>query len=268
MDKQELLIKYNNEDKLLISKLLDKINETKRQNKITVTDFLNLYEQKILQEILNKLKVNNYKLYGVCEQAERKVIIIYPEKLEEVFENHLPNIENFINIIRIKLPNEDKGKFVHKNYLGSLMKLGIKREKIGDILVDENGADIIAKQDISNYLLNSLKELKRFSKSEISLVKLENIRKPNIQKEEFKILVSSLRLDSIVSELAKCSRTKSNEIIINQRVYLNFIIETKNSKEIKTKDIITIRGKGRFEIKQILGTSKKGKQIILIEKFK
>ena len=268
MNKQELLKKYNEEEKLLISKVLDKIKFVKEKNKIETTDFLNIYEQRITQEILNKIQEKNYILYGGFEEAERKLLLFYPEKLEDVFQNKNLKVKQYINAVRIVLPNPIKGKYIHKNYLSGLIKLGVKREKIGDIIVDEEGADILVKTDIKNFLLQNLPELKRFSKSEIREIEIDKLRKPNIQKEEITIIVPSLRLDSIVAELANVSRNKACTFITSERVIVNYIAETKTSKEVKIKDTITIRGKGRFIVKSQIGISKKGKQIVKIEKFK
>ena len=80
-----------------------------------------------------------------------------------------------MKIIRIKLPNDLKGKYEHRNYLGALIKLGIKREKIGDILVRDDGADIIIKSDIAEYTKNDLKTLTRFQKSNIEIENIENL---------------------------------------------------------------------------------------------
>ena len=268
MNKQELLKKYNEEEKLLISKVLDKIKFVKGKNRVEITDFLNMYEQKIVKDILNKIQEENYILYGGFEAAERKLILFYPEKLENIFQEKIPNCNQYINTVRIELPNEMHGKYVHKNYLSGLMKLGVKREKIGDIIVADDGADILVKPDVLKFLLQNLPELKRFSKSEIKQIEIENLRKPNIQKEEITIIVPSLRLDSIVAELANISRNKATTFITSERVLVNYMVETKTSKEIKIEDTITIRGKGRYVVKKQIGTSKKGKQIIKIEKFK
>ena len=101
------------------------------------------------------------------------------------------------------------------------MKLGIKREKIGDILVFEDGADIVCCNEISKYILNSLPQLKRFSKSKIEKLNITNIRKQEIKKEQKRITVSSLRIDNIISEIVNCSRNESSKILEDQRVMVN-----------------------------------------------
>ena len=85
--------------------------------------------------------------------------------------------------------------------------------------------------------------------------------------ETYKIIVSSLRLDLIVSELIRKSRNRAKEFIINERVFINHKNEIKLTKEVKEEDLITIRGKGRFKISRILGNTQKGKIILEIEKY-
>ncbi len=262
---RNVLNKWKKEDeKLILSKVMDKINFCETRNKIQVTDFLDLGQKQLICNFLNKQKVKNYKFYGGFEEAERVLAVFYPEKLEDLMQNI--NFNEYIKVIRITLPNENKGKYTHKNYLGALMKLGLKREKIGDIVVDEDGADIIIKEDILKFLITNLSQLTRFQKSKIEEIKLKELRKTIIQKEKMTITVSSMRIDNIVAELAKCSRNKANELLEQERVLVNYEVITKTTKQIKEGDKITIRGKGRFEIKQILGNTRKGRIMVEIEK--
>ena len=85
--------------------------------------------------------------------------------------------------------------------------------------------------------------------------------------EEIKIIVPSLRLDNIVSDLARTSRSKAAQIIAQERVFVNGQNETKLSKQLKLNDVITIRGKGRFIIKEFSGTTRSGRTVLLIEKY-
>lgn len=268
MQRNDIINKYKDEeDKLLVAKILDKINLAKTRNQIVYTDFLNMHQKVISQEILNLQKEKNYKFFTPCEEAEKPVLIIYPDKYSEVIENNKYNYSNIAEVVRIKLPKENKEKYVHKDYLSGIMKLGIKREKVGDIFVFDDGADIIVNKEISKYLLESLNQLTRFSKAKIEKIDIAEIRKPEIKKEIIDIRVSSLRLDNIISELAHFSRTKANEIILEQRVFINYINENNNSKLVKENDIVVIRGKGKFNILKIDGQTKKGKIILVVEHY-
>ena len=189
----------------------------------------------------------------------------YPEKFnEQVVEKNLSSI---VQIIRIELPDDLIGKYTHRDYLGAVMKLGVKREKVGDIIVENNGADIIIDKEIAKFLEQNLSELTRFSKSTITVEDIQNLRNVEVKKEEIEIIVASLRLDNVASELARCSRSKIIEIMNTERVFVNFQVETKKTKQIKEGDMITIRGKGRFFIKEIIGQTRSGRTILKVEKF-
>ena len=267
MDKQLILNKYSKqEDKLLISKMLDKMKLVKTRNSIQYLDFLDLYAQNMLYKIIKQEEIKSYVFSGAIEEAERKILLFYPEKLSELIKKDYKKILP-IKAIRIKLPKQMYGQYNHRDYLGGLIKLGIKREKIGDILVFEDGADIIILEEIEKFLLNNLVSLTRFNKSEIKEIELENIRKKKINKRELKIIVPSLRIDAVIAEVLRTSREKAEEFLEEGRVFLNYEQISKGTKQIKEKDILTIRGKGKFEIGSREGTTKSGRIKIIVEQF-
>lgn len=254
----------NNEEELLISKIKDKINYTKTKNKITYTDFLNLEEKSKIENFLRMQINKNYFFFGGNENTQRGVYIFYPDKIdEEIVRN---NLKDIFEIIKIKNPKEEN--YEHRVYLSALMKLGIKREKIGEIVVYENGADIIVFKENSSYIENGLKQLTRFKKSDIRISSLDELVNKEIEFEEFSIIVSSIRLDCFVAEIAKCSRNKSEEYIELGKVFINSIQELKSSKKINIKDTITIRGKGKFIFDEIIKETSKNKYILNIKKYK
>ncbi len=122
-------------------------------------------------------------------------------------------------------------------------------------------------KDFSEILKNELPILTRFENSRIYIKDISDIRKKEIKVEEISIIVSSLRLDNIVSDLARTSRSKAVQIINQERVFINGQNETKISKQLKLNDIITIRGKGRFIIKEFIGTTRSGRTVVKIEKY-
>lgn len=267
MDKGLILNKYSKpEDKLLISKMLDKIELSRTKNRIEHTDFLDVYQKHVLEKILKQEHIQNYIITGATEDAERAIIVFYPDKLKEVVSLNYKKILPIV-CIRINLPKEMYGKYTHRDYLGGLIKLGIKREKIGDIYVFNDGADILILNEISKFIFTNINSLTRFSKSKIEKIDLEYIREKQVNKEEFKIIVSSMRLDCVISELLKTSRGKAEEIIKEQRVFVNFESVEKLTKQIKENDLITVRGKGRFEISKIDGTTKSERIKLIINKY-
>ena len=266
MNKQQTLNEYKNyDDRILLSFILDKIKFTQTKNKIENTNFLDMYQISLVENFLKKISYSNYILWGGYENAERKVLIVYPDKLNEKIV--AKNYSKIMSIVRIQLPEIEFGKYTHRNYLGGITKLGIERDKVGDILVGREGADIIVLNDAKKFLLQELPLLTRFENSNITEENIESLNKIDPKIEEVKIIVPSLRLDNFVSDLARTSRTKALDIIKNERVLVNGKLETKTSKQIKEKDVITIRGKGRFVVKGLEGSTRSGRKIIAIEKF-
>lgn len=254
----------NSEYKLLIAKVIDKYEFSKTKNKITYTDFLNISEISVVKKLLKEERIQNYIIYGGKEETDRSLLIFYPEKFsKEMVEK---NFEKIFEVIRIKLPNNIK--YEHREFLSGIMKLGIIREKFGDIIVTDFGADIIVLSEISNILLNDLKTLTRFRKSEITIQSIKDLSLLENEYEDINIIVSSIRLDNFVAELANCSRNNSEEIINEGRVFINSINEFKASKKINVNDIITIRGKGKFIFDGIEKETRSGRYLLNMRKYK
>lgn len=268
MDRKLILEKYKKpEEKLLVSKFFDKIEIVNKTNKVETTDFLNELEQNILQKVINLIQFENYEFFGGYKDSDRKIIIIYPEKMKEIFKNNNFKYDTIISVFRVLIPKVEQANFNHSVYRGGIIKLGIKREKIGDIVVYDSGADILVKKETEKFLYANLKSLTRFSSADIEIVKINEIEEIEKKFEIIKIITSSLRLDNIVSELAKTSRNKASEILLQERVFVNYENEMKNTKQVKEKDVISIRGKGKFIIDEIIGNTKKGNFIINVKKY-
>ena len=249
---------------LLISKINDKIKFCTTKNKITYTDFLTMPEKVKIEKYLKAIHFHNYFFFGARENADREILIFYPEKLSE--DIVMKNINSIIVGIRITLPNSLKGTFEHRDFLSGIMKLGLVREKIGDILVRDYGADIIVLKENSEYLKNNIILLTRFRKSNIEIIDISEITPLENKFEEFSIIINSMRIDNIVSEITHSSRNKTEEIINQERVTVNYELVEKCSKTIKVSDIIVIKGYGKFIIGDFIRNTSSGKLVINIKK--
>lgn len=271
MNKQELLKQFpKEEDKLLIAKIVDKLNFVHTRNQVQTSEFLDSYQQTAVTKMLNQCKESNYSLEGGYSDAERKILFLFPEKLQEVFQNEQTKntvVSQNIKVISIILPQELQGSYRHSEYLGGIMKLGIKREKIGDIIVNEQGADILVQNDMVDYLQTHLQDLTRFQKSTISVKELSELTILPVTKEAVTILIPQMRLDVVVSEILHLSRSKANEMISNERVFVNYELKTKNAYTLKSGDVLTVRGKGKYEIGEVLSQTAKGKLRLEIQKY-
>ena len=268
LTRQEVLNKFFNEDdRFLVSKLFDKIDVVLKRKSIQYTDFLDMRQRQLIEKVLNDTKTTNYVAFGGFLNSERTIIVLYPEKLEELFNNKQFSFDSVMSVIRISLPNELKGLYSHRDYLGAIIKIGMKREKVGDIIVSKNGADIIVLKGAEEYILSGLQELTRFKKAQFELLKLENLNVEEPKTEKISIIIPSMRIDSIVSDIVKTSRAKALELIKEERVFVNHQLIEKGAKEVKQDDIITVRGKGRFKVGSVLSSTKKGNLVVEIEKY-
>lgn len=268
MNRQEILNKYiNDDDRLLVSKLLDKIEFVNKRNSVEHTDFLDMRQRQLLERVMLELKISNYVATGGYKTAERTVLVIYPEKLEEIIKNDQFDYNTIFEVVRINLPNELKGIYSHRDYLGAIIKIGMKREKVGDIITSKDGADLIVLKESEKYIISGLKELTRFSKAIFQSLGIEklNIEEPKTQLID--IIIPSMRIDSIVSEIIRTSRAKAVTIIKEERVFINHELVTKGAKEVKENDMITVRGKGRFKIGKIINNTRKGNLVLEVEKY-
>lgn len=251
--------------KLLEAKINDQYQFAISKNKITHTDFFNQAQKRLAEKFLQENKIQNYMFFGGNGQdSERNILLFFPEKFSQ--EMVIKNYEKILSVLKIHLPRELE--YEHRIYLSGLMKLGIKREKVGDILDYPNGADIIVLNEVADFLENSLPELTRFKSAKIERISIFDVQ-PKLQEfEEFSIIVSSMRLDNFVAELARTSRTKATEIMNEQRVLVNYEIEMKASRKIATNDVINIRGKGKFIVGEIERQTRSEKLVVQIKKYK
>lgn len=250
----------NKEDKILLFKVLDKINESTRNNESVCTNFFNINQINLIKQYIN---YTNIYITGGKECNERNLLLIC---------NNNDDIENLLisNISYIKIEYEKFFKNVnisHRDVLGSILSLGVSRELIGDIYVSNNISYVIVKKEISKYLIDNLTKIRNIK------VKLNEINKDElvcdiIDEKEGKILVSSMRLDNIISSFLNISRTKVNCYFEENKVFVNWKNENKKDKVVKIEDVISIRGIGRIIIKESVGISKKGKIILNVKIYK
>ena len=256
----------NKEEKIILAKLNDKIRLCKTKNKLVNTEFLNMYQENIIRKELERIKAKNYTLTGGYSEAESKILIMYPEKITE--EMAKENITSIIKVIKIQLPNEQKGKYQHRDYLGTIMQFGLERERIGDIIVYEDEAYVIVLSENAQYIKDSLQTTKKFKKSKIEIIDIVEMKVKKPEFEEIKISVSSQRLDNFISEICKISRSETTRLIASELVSINCKIETKQTKTVEIGDILIIRGKGKFIVSDFLDINRKGKQVVIVKKYK
>mgnify|MGYP003574951750 CR=1 FL=1 len=225
-----------------------------------LTDFLDPREQHILKTLIGENGSITYKLFGGISEGERKRALIMPDYF-------LPTEKEFqINLFEIDYPI----KFVsieHPQVLGSIMSLGLKRGKFGDILMKDGRVQFFAASEISDYLKSNLESIGRASIRLKELALEEAITTDELWMEQA-ITVSSLRLDTIISGIHHISRQKSQLFIQQGLVKVNWTSIENVSFECAEGDLLSVRGYGRVKILSIEGRTKKDKWRIVVGKQK
>ena len=238
-------------EQFLIAKIVDKIKSYEKTGKVISTQFLDPAELIEIEKLINK--VPNY-CFGGYENAERKIIVIGTDDIEDAKEK--------IQIITI----DSNKNLLHREVLGSLLGLGIKREVLGDILIKENRADIFVVDEIVQYILQNFQKVGR-EKVKVYVNTYDNLIESTVQSKEFKTTVASLRIDAIISAGIGISREISSKLIQNQKVKLNYKLLESTSKKISVGDKISIRGYGRIELVEVLGETRKDRIRVVLKKY-
>lgn len=241
-----------------VRKIADKAMYVSKNYMAAVTEFTNPYVADLCIPIIKNYNIK-YKPFPSFLHGERKVFILYPEYLESADE------DEFVTALRIFNKSKFK-KLNHKDYLGSLMSLGIDRNKTGDIYVYDDYADIILHNDISDYVMYNLEKIGN-NKIEAEKIKAEDV---NFKEQEHVILnitSSSMRLDNIVKHITNTSREIASNMVKSGNVKVNWQTEERTSHELQENDMVSISRYGRFKIYRHNGLTKSGKNKIEIKHY-
>lgn len=244
------------EKKLLVSKCEDLLKRAKKSGEALFSAFLDPSERAYIKKFLKAPDGVSFGFSGGFPDAERSMFYACPD-WEEFAEPPLS---------AVLISSNGREELSHRDFLGSLMGLGISREVTGDILVKGNDALVFLKEDIAEYVIYNLTSIGR-ARVKCSLYdgNLEEFIKKEVKEEA--VNVSSLRLDCVIAGAYRVSRTISSELIRQGRVKVNFEECFKNDLKLGDGDLISVRGFGRIRYLGVSGTSKKGRLYVSIERY-
>ena len=242
------------EEKILLALADDKARQRDNKNILTHTGFLSMAEQALLEQTHP-----DGSFFGGYEDADRRMLFFLPDWMEH------PEDGDSICIVRASLP-KGSPKLTHRDFLGSLLGLGIDRSVIGDILVQEDGADILAASDMADYIVQNYVQAGRASVS-CEILPLSGMRLPQLDVKECRDTVASLRLDSIAASMFSLSRGKAQEAIRQGLVAVNNRQILKPDHFLEEGDKVSLRGKGKAVLTRIGGKSRKDRDCIVFQRY-
>ena len=195
---------FRPEEKEFIDHALNWIEQVKDSYAPKLTDFLDPRQQQIITTLLGQNDEVQIEFSGGVKGAERKRAFLFPDY-------YSPEQSDFqLSLFEIIYPK----KFItleHRQVLGTLMSLGLKREKFGDILIQNDQIQFVAAEEIETYLTVNLEKVGRASVAikKISFTEAIQVEESWIEHHD---TVSSLRLDTILATALNVSRQKAQAL--------------------------------------------------------
>lgn len=266
-------------DALLLAQIEDKIRQSDDWSVMTSGDFLDMHQKKVVMDYARSRKLPVRMLfYGGYPDAERCMPVFLPDYIQwepdqaEEGAEVPEEISQLLRVVRVKVPKGGR-TLTHRDYLGSVLGLGIDREVTGDILVRGQedsvgcGADIIVEAEIAEFIELNYDKAGR-TNLEVSILPIEELCLGTVNIIQKQDTVASLRLDSIVASAFALSRAKAAEAIRRGLVSVNSLEALKVDMEIEESDKIVLRGKGKVVLTQVGGVSRKDRTRIVFDIYK
>lgn len=239
---------------LLRDRLFDTVNICERTARPKFLGFLSLEERAFCEKLVEKTNAD-YKFFGGFEEAQRVMLGCFPD---------WDDSKSF-PITAVTASFRKMDNVSHRDVLGSLMGLGLKREAVGDILIGDSSAVIFLTDETVDYVMSQITKIGRVG---VTLKKGFTEPLPMAGKlEAFSVTVASERLDCVVSALIGVSRNKATEKIEQSLVTVNSVVTEKVTSKINNGDVISVRSKGKFIIEALEDRTKKDRLILKYKKY-
>ena len=245
-------------DAELAAKLLDAADGALRYRKYKTTEFLDPYGYTIAETIVAHFERLHLDANGGYQGAERV-------KASFIDEDFMGEVEYTIAAIRLEF-DPRYYQLSHRDVLGALTGLGLKREIIGDIIMLPDGCQVVLDSSIIAFVLQNLATIGTapVRSSELTLADLTSKEE---RVKEIRTTVASMRLDVIAAAGFGTSRSKMSSDITADKLKVNWQEVKNGAQNLKQGDIISMRGRGRVEISEIFGQTKKGRTSIVLKRF-
>lgn len=227
------------------------------RNRYAFSEFLGLAEQDDVLKSLKEFPGVPYAFYGGVDGAERVVLRVgSPDVLG--YEEPWP-----IALVEVKPKNAKfSDDLTHRDFLGSLMNLGLERDRLGDIYIADNVGYVFCLEANALYIVEQLERVKHTSVVCSVIEELPAI--PALEPEEVMVQCASLRTDLVLAKVYNLSRNAASELFTQGRVFVNGRMLEHGSYELDFGEIVSVRGHGRFWLAEDRGLSRKGKRNLTV----
>ena len=248
----------------------DLMRRCEKQYTPQFTGFLTTEEQVAVQR-LSKSSPDVFVLFaGGFKNAERRIAVFFPGDIYVFPENdeQLRELEAFAEMEFVEIAGSGFVNIGHRDVLGSLMSLGLKRETLGDIIVTEDSkkAYVAVTPGIAEYIRANLERVAR-DRVKVSVVDAGRAPEKKQNFSDMSLTLASVRLDALLSGILSVSRDKAKALIASGRVMVNHSEVTRCDGDFSEGDIISVKGEGKFIVDAFLGQSAKGRYRVIVRKY-
>lgn len=246
------------EEARLKKRFVELAEKSYRQNIYCFTGFLGLLEQTLFYEAISQFPYVSYTAFGGNDACERQMIrfgdrdtLGYEEDFPIACLHIRPTAPKFAETLN------------HRDYLGTLMGLGIERSVLGDIFVTGKEAYVYCQDSMVSYICDNLNRVRHTAVVCEQAKKVPDTALPRLMEE--RVNVASERLDAVVAAVYHLSRSQSMELFRAGRIFINGRLTENNSVQPREGDIVSVRGFGRFIYRGIAGETRKGRIYAQVE---
>jgi RNA-binding protein YlmH len=255
-----ILLHFHPDERGFVERMIDWLERAASQHQLRRTDFLDPRQAHIVETLVRRYPNLHMRLDGGYPQAERQRAIIAPDYMD------IQSQDMGIRLLSIESSDTKIADLDHGDYLGSMLGLGLKREKLGDLHVSELGCQCLIAEELADFIHLHLQQVHRVHIM-TSIIPLDQLQ-PIIPKlQEMNLSVASMRLDGIVSDVCRLSRAKVMIPIKAGRCKVNWKVEEDPSRSLVEGDTISMKGFGRFVLTTVQGETKKGRIRLTIAKY-
>lgn len=240
----------------LIRRLEDLSSRCARSGSVTSTPFLTPAEQVTAMQWMKHRCECETLLFGGHPTCERKVLFFLPEWMEDF------SPDGFLAAIRLEAAFGTPG---HRDYMGALLGMGVRRDVVGDIWVDGQSATVFCSPGVAEHLA-SIEQAGRVS-LKAKVIPLSEVVPPVFQRKPVSFTVQSPRLDAVCADLFRISRENAAKLIKLGAAAVNYLPCMKPDASVKEGDVISLKGSGKAQITSVGGQSRKGRLYVHAEVY-
>jgi RNA-binding protein YlmH len=255
MEKRFFLNSIDYEDKNALSNLYDKIQLAEKISKTVYTN--EFYPPSVWKSITSMSRSLGISVYtnGIFEDSDRRMIAFTAEEADSY------------PITLMKIENKSRfHELQHRDYLGAIMSLGVKREKFGDMILKDNSCYAAVCEDISDYIRDNLDYIGKCP-CIVELLQEFDVQNLSAKYERIVVFSTSMRLDCVVSALTNVSRAGAVDLIHGGKILLDYAEVSEKDRIVQEDSVITIRGFGKFKVEEQVGATQKGRLKLSIKKY-